>query len=643
VPRPKIWKTHYHCAAQLQINPRGPASTSARAKPVKALAECGVHRRLRLLAWLIAAGICVLIAGTAEGLAGATRIGLEFRGGYELLFVATPTAPGGTVNPSDLLATAHELARRASASGIAEPEVRVESPAQIRLLLAGVAAGNQAQTLLQGPPLPVKLQVKWTNTVGGVLGAADFSATVRAGVVALGTICLLLVVVYRTPALFAIVGLSAYLWVVLGVFNAMHATLSLAAIVALVLGVGIAADANILIFERLREEHRHPGSERQILWRALRAAGRTILDASLATLIVALVLFAAGIGPIRGFALMATVGVIASLACNLGLVGALHLLAARDSEKRVAVEALPARTINVMRVAPLALVLVGALMAAGTWSIATRPFNYDIDFKAGTALDVDLVGQSITKEEATDVIAGSGIGAATVAIAGARQDHVEARFDNALPPEKIARIVDQFKTAYGDKVAYQENTADPAVARDLVRQALIAVALALVALAALVTWRFGWRFAVATMSCVLVSSYLVVAVFSLFHLEIDVTFIAAILTVMGYAVNDSVVTFDRIRDNLRVMTWSSRSELRELVNLSVTQVLRRSLLTLATVMAGAVSLYFLGAEPLQMFSLAIFTGLTCVAFTTIFVAVPVWFAISQGRVDPAIAVAGHMR
>jgi preprotein translocase SecF subunit len=600
-------------------------------------------RRSRVLAWLIAAGIFVLIALTARGLAGATRIGLEFRGGYELLFVATPTVPGGTVSPADLLATARELAHRANASGIAEPEVRVESPAQIRVLLAGVEAGNQAQTLLKGPPLPVNLQVKWTNTVGGVLGAADFSATVKAGAVALGAICLLLLAVYRTPALFAVVGLSAYLWVVLGVFNAMQATLSLAAIVAFVLGVGIAADANILIFERLREEHRHPGSERQILWRAMRAAGRTIFDASLATLIVALVLFAAGIGPIRGFALMTVVGVVASLACNLGLVGALHLLVARDSDDRVAVEALPARTIGFLRAAPYALVLAVTLMAAGAWSIATRPFNYDIDFKAGTALDVDLAGQSISKEDATDTIAGSGIGAATVAIAGAKQDHVEARFDNALPPEKIARIVDQFKTDYGDTVAYQENTADPAVARDLVRQAFSAVGLALVALAALVTWRFGWSFAVATMSCVLVSSYLVVAVFSLFHLEIDVTFIAAILTVMGYAVNDSVVTFDRLRDNLRGTPWSNRSDLRDLVNLSVTQVLRRSLLTLATVMAGAASLYFLGAEPLQMFSLAIFIGLACVAFTTIFVAVPVWFAISQGRVHQVTAVTGHAR
>ena len=597
-----------------------------------------MHRRFRLLAWLIAAAICALIAFTAQGLASATRIGLEFRGGYEMLFVATPVIAGGTVTQADLLTTARELAHRANANGIAEPEVRVESPAQIRMLLAGVEAGNQAQALLKGPPLPVKLQVKWTNTVGGVLGAADFAATVKAGVVALSAICLLLVVVYRTPALFAIVGLSTYLWIVLGVFNAMHATLSLAAIVAFVLGVGIAADANILIFERLREEHRHPGSERQILWRALHAAGRTIVDASLATLIVALVLFAAGIGPIRGFALMTTVGVIASLVCNLGLVGALHLLVARDSEARVAAEALPARNINVLRAAPFALAVIVALMAAGAWSISTRPFNYDIDFKAGTALDVNLAGQAITKEDATDTIAGSGIGAATVAIAGAQQDHVEARFDNALPPEKIARIVDQFKMAYGDKVAYQENTADPAVARDLVRQALIAVALALVALAALVSWRFGWRFAVATMACVLVASYLVVAVFSLFHLEIDVTFIAAILTVMGYAVNDSVVTFDRIRENVRVMPWATRAQLRDLVTLSVTQVLRRSLLTLATVMAGAVSLYFLGAEPLQMFSLAIFTGLACVAFTTIFVAVPIWFAISQASAHRSLSV-----
>ena len=104
-----------------------------------------------------------------------------------------------------------------------------------------------------------------------------------------------------------------------------------------------------------------------------------------------------------------------------------------------------------------------------------------------------------------------------------------------------------------------------------------------------------------------------------------------------------MVTFDRVRDNLRVMPWSSRSGLRDLVNLSVTQVLRRSLLTLATVMAGAASLYFLGAEPLQMFSLAIFTGLACVAFTTVFVAVPVWFAISRGRNSQSTSLIERVR
>lgn len=405
-----------------------------------------------MLARLIAAAACTLIALTA-------------RSGCEILYVATPATPGASVSRDDLVATTHELAKRASANGVAEPEVRVDSPTQIRMRLAGVEAGNQAQSLLARPALPLHPDVKWTNTVGGVLGAAGFAATLKAGVVALGFI----------------------------------------------------------------------------------------------------------------FVLLALVSLL---------------------------------TIN------------------GVWGIATRSFNCDIDFKAGTALDVNLAGQAITKDEAINTIAGSGIGAATLTIAGLRQDHVEARFGDALPPQKIARIVDHFKAAYGDNVACQENTADPALARALVRQALFAVALSLAAPAALVSWRFGWRFAVATMAGVVAAAYLMVAEFSLFHLEIEVTFIAAILTVMGTAVNDCVVTFDRIRENLGAAS-APGTDLRELINRSIAQVLRRSLLTLLTVMAGAVSLYFLGAAPLQMFSLAIFCGLAFVACTTLFVAVPAWVAISR--------------
>jgi preprotein translocase SecF subunit len=587
----------------------------------------------RCLALVLISAVCASIALTAPHLLSAIRIGLEFRGGSEILYVAAPTqrsaGDGVSAAPSraDLLSAARELGRRANAMGVSEPEIRVESPAQIRVLLAGATAGDQAQALLRGPPLPVQLDVKWTNTVGGVLGAADFDATVTAGLEALGLIFALLGIVYRLSGLFAIVGLVTYLWAMLAVFNALNATLSLAAIVAFVLGVGIAADANILIFERLREERRRPGTEKDILRRSLAAAGRTILDASLANLTVAGMLFLAGIGPIRGFALTTLIGVVLSLACNLGLVGALLLLWAQDGGRAVTATP-PPRTIDFARANPLVMGFLGLLALAGAGNMLTQPFNYDIDFKAGTALDLNLAGKAITQDEATDTIAGSGIGAATVAIGGPQHDQVAARFDNALDQGKIARIIEQFRNVYGDQVAYQENTADPAVAQDLARQAAVAIGLALAGLGALVSIRFGWRFAVAAMACVVTASFLVVAMFSLFSLEIDVTFIAAILTVMGYVVNNTVVVFDRIRENLQASPPRAPGGLRVLANLSLTQVLRRSLLTVATVIAGALSLYFLGAEPLQMFSLAIFSGLVFAPIATIFVAVPVWLGLA---------------
>jgi SecD/SecF fusion protein len=588
-----------------------------------------MRRHIKALTWIIVALLCAALAATAPGLLGKTRIGLEFRGGAESLFVATALQGSAPPSRADLLATATELGRRANATGVAEPEIRVESPAQIRVMLAGTQAKDEAQRLLQGPPLPVHLALKWTNTVGGVLGAADFAATMKAGIVALAFIFVLLGVVYRGPALFAVVGLLTWFWAMLAIFNLMHATLSLAAIVAFVLGVGIAADANILIFERMREERRKAGSERDIVWRSLRSAGRTILDASLANLIVAAVLFAAGIGPIRGFALTTGIGVLLSLACSLGLVGGLLLLRARSDQGPAAEIAPASKRLPFLQVTPVVLALLILMGVGGIVSMSAKPFNFDIDFKAGTALDISLAGQSITQDQAVDTIAGSGIGAATVAIGGAQHDQIAARFDNALPPDKINRIVDQFRPVYGDKIAFQENTADPVVAQDLARQALFAIALALAALAVLVTLRFGWRYAAGAMASVLLAAFLVVATFSLFSLEIDVTFIAALLTVMGYAVNDSVVVFDRIRENLSAGQSGSASHPGAVAEISLTEVLRRSILTVVTVVAGALSLYFLGAEPLQMFSLAIFCGLLFAFFATMFVGAPVWFWLAR--------------
>lgn len=564
--------------------------------------------------------LVALMAATAPSLLKHTRIGLEFRGGYEMVFVAMPLAPKTTVDRADLLAAAGIVAKRANGLGVSEPKIDVEGQS-IRVKLAGVNNGDALRrTLLDPRGLPVKLTERYSQTVGGVLGAADFTATLNAGLYALGAIALFMLVVYRVPGLVAVFTLCVYLWLLLVAFNALHATLSLAAIVAFILGVGIAADANILSFERIKESLRAGVPPLQAIREGERRALGTILNANAAVFLCVIVLFFAGVGPVRGFALTTALGIVISILTNVYLarflIGSLTTANPRLAEHMFTVRPQTGRRpFGFVRVRAFSLAAAAVVAAICVWGTMTSAINYDIDFKAGTALDVQLPRGS-TQDKATDIIASAGTAAATVSVGGTDGRQVAARFDNVLDAKQINKTVDAFKKEYGTGVAFQENTADPIVAEQLRRESIVAIAVAIAVTFVFLALRFGWRFAVAAMTATLSAALFVLGVFAIAHLEIDVTFIAAILTVIGFTLNETVPILDRVRENARAGTGS--------IDASVAQTVVRSVYTVLMVIIGAVSLYQFGAEPLHNFALAILLGLIYGTLAALFIAPQLW-------------------
>ncbi len=622
--------------------------------------------RKSAIAACIIAFLSVLIAGTLPTLLHNTRIGLEFKGGYEILYVAQPINAAEPINAAqpvtkaEMLKTAEILSRRTNALGVAEPDVVIEGQNLIRIKLAGVSSHDAVRSRLTQPEsLPLKLTEKYSQTVGGVLGEADLRDTLKAGLIALALIFGFMALVYRIPGLIAIFCLVTYLWLLLVIFNALHAQLSLAAIVAFVLGIGIASDANILSFERIREELGMGKPLKSAVKSGEHHALRTILDSNATGLIGAVVLFVVGIGPIRGFALTTILSIVVSLISNVLLARLLLNLLVSNSLAKTswfptkAATAKPHSPFDFVKYRFIFLGLSGIFALVGSWTLLTTPLNLDIDFKAGTALDV-TISQAIDQEKATRLIEDTGVSPATVAIAGDKSNQIAVRFDDVLQADEINQVVDGFKKEYGADVAFQENTADPAVARELVNKAIYAVGFSVLGVFVFVLWRFGWQYAIAAVAGILNSGFFVLCVFAVFKYEIDVTFIAAILTVIGYATNDTIVVFDRIRENLKCLSRQEsppaiidittdlpvesayrhhRSELQGLVNDSIWQVVRRSIYTVLTVIAGSLSLFYWGAEPLHAFALAILFGLVCGAYSSIFIAAPLYFAlkVSSGQ------------
>lgn len=257
--------------------------------------------------------------------------------------------------------------------------------------------------------------------------------------------------------------------------------------------------------------------------------------------------------------------------------------------------------------------------------LATLGLNYSVDFKAGSNVDVSL-SKNITQEELKPALEGLGISHEPEITLGEKR--VNIRYDEVLDSDQDAAL-QAAVTKLDDKASFEVNTVDTEMAKELARNAIYAVLLSCLGIIVYVSIRFEWRFALAAIVALMHDAFIVVAIFSIFRLEVDLTFIVAVLTIIGYSINDTIVIFDRIRENLRFGKQKSYEDLKHLVNQSVSQTLMRSLYTAFTVFIAAFFLLILGGESIKMFSLAMVIGLLFGAYSSIFIASPLWLVLKK--------------
>lgn len=259
--------------------------------------------------------------------------------------------------------------------------------------------------------------------------------------------------------------------------------------------------------------------------------------------------------------------------------------------------------------------------------------NYGVDFKSGTTLDISY-GNSVEKAKVEEMIK-TAIPESKefITTMGGGNERVTARFDNVLTPDEVNTIIDAFKKDFGDQVTYEENMVDVTLAKELAVKAIVSVIIASLCIALYVVIRFEWRFAVASIISVLLDAFIVVSVFSIFRFEVNLPFVAAILTVIGYSINDRIVIFDRIRENLRFTKAKSFNDLAKLVNESISQVLTRTINTVLMVLFTAVAIMIFGSGSIRVFSFAISLGLVIGVFSSIFIACPIWLLLKNNSLN----------
>jgi len=275
------------------------------------------------------------------------------------------------------------------------------------------------------------------------------------------------------------------------------------------------------------------------------------------------------------------------------------------------------------------------LTIAGIICLAFFGLNYSVDFKAGSNVDISL-SKPLTADQVRPILKNMGIEEDEASISPG-QDRMNIRFTQVLSEENDAKLKAEI-SKLDDRASFEVNTVDPEMAKELARNAIYAVLISCIGIIIYVSIRFEWRFAVAAIIALLHDAFMVIAVFSIFRLEVDLTFIVAVLTIIGYSINDTIVIFDRIRENLRFAKTKTRQDLINLVNLSVSQTIMRSLYTALTVFVAAFFLFLLGGESIRMFSLAMVIGLLFGAYSSIFIASPLWFLLkSKQKHKPAKA------
>ncbi|BCU52496.1 protein translocase subunit SecDF [Staphylococcus auricularis] len=506
----------------------------------------------------------------------------------------------------------------------------------------GVKEAKQIAELLNSGSLPVKLDEIYSNSVGAQFGQDALDKTILAAAIGIALIYIFMVGFYRLPGIVAVIALTTYIYLTLVAFNLISGVLTLPGLAALVLGVGMAVDANIIMYERIKDELRVGRTLKQAYKKANSSSFLTIVDANLTTVIAAAVLFFFGESSVKGFATMLLLGILMIFVTAVFLSRILLSLLVssnffkkrpwlfgvnknkiHDINEGIDVHQLKTsferwdfmKLAKPLFSASIVIIIIGAII------LSIFKLNLGIDFSSGTRVDFKSE-DAVTQPKVEQVLKSEDFDPDQVTLSNDGKN-VTAQFKKDLSKDQVSDIKDVVHDQFGNDPTV--NTVSPVIGQELAKNAMLALMYAAIGIIIYVTFRFEWRMGLSSVLALLHDAFMIIAVFSLFRIEVDITFIAAVLTIVGYSINDTIVTFDRVRENLRKMRVITKPEqIDDIVNRSVRQTMTRSINTVLTVIVVVIALLILGASSIFNFSLALLIGLISGVFSSVFIAVPLW-------------------
>ncbi|QKY69558.1 protein translocase subunit SecDF [Lentibacillus sp. CBA3610] len=511
-----------------------------------------------------------------------------------------------------------------------------------------VESAQRLADIINAGSLPVNMTELYSNTVGAQFGEQALDKTVFAGIVGISLVFIFIMAVYRFPGVIAAINLSVYIFLVLLIFNLMNGVLTLQGIAALILGVGMAVDANVITFERIKEELREGKSVPASFRTGSKNSLRAIVDANITTLLAAAVLFIFGTSSVKGFATMLILSIVVSFLTAVYGTRLLMKLWVRSkflknrpgwfgvkqkdikdiADKTEYEPKVFNRELNVVQHRKKFFVASAIMVVIGGIALGIFQLNPGIDFTSGSRIQL-AAEETLNTEEIENGLEELNLQAESVVLTGTNNEGAILRYDRVIDEDRISDIQTYFGENFNAETSV--SVVSPIVGEELVQNALYAVALASIGMIIYVTLRFELFFGITAIIALVHDAFFILAIFSLTRIEFDVTIVAAILTIIGYSINDTIVTFDRIRENIkkkqRVRTFK---ELAEIVNRSLVQTMTRSINTTVTTLLAVLAFLFLGAQSITGFAIALAVGLLVGTYSSLFLASQLWL-VWRGR------------
>ena len=499
--------------------------------------------------------------------------------------------------------------------------------AQISGGFTNITEAQDLATFLQIGALPINLKLISQTQVSATLGSQALDAGIKAGVIGLSLVIIFLLLFYRVLGLIAAVALGAYGVIFFALIKLIPITLTLPGIAGLVLTIGVAADSNIVIFERIKEEVRAGRPMGAAIAAGYRRGIATIVDANVVTLLTAFILFVLATAGVKGFAFVLGIGTIVSLLTAVVFTQALLLSMSRSRLLRSPSVLGATRQgmrwhFDFMGASRWFFSVSGVILLVGALALATSQLNFGIDFESGTRIKVALT-KTTDEEGVRDTLDAAGVSSEEIQQVSDPEfgDNVFQIQARQLGPNQVAKAQTALESEFGVVAnGFDSTSVGPTFGQQVASSALKALIFSLLVICAYVAFRFDPKFAVPVLIALFHDILITAGVYSLTGREVTSGTVAAFLTILGYSLYDTIIVFDRIRENMPRMP---RAAFSQIVNRSMSEVLTRSLATSFSTLLAVVSLLVFGGTTLGDFAFAMLVGIASGTYSSIFIASPV--------------------